>query len=55
MRSAMLCGAAALITTASALAEPISPKVGPLPSPAEAFPTEPGSDYYLADYDAYER
>ncbi|MBB3472063.1 M14 metallopeptidase family protein [Sphingomonas sp. BK345] len=55
MRSAMLCGVAALIATASAWAEPISPKVGSLPSPAEAFPTEPGSDYYLADYDAYER
>ena len=55
MKTAFLLGAAALVLAIHAGADPISPKVGTLPSPAEAFSTEPGSDYYLADYDDYER
>ncbi|MEH3035913.1 MAG: M14 family metallopeptidase [Sphingomonas adhaesiva] len=55
MKTAFLMGAAALALALPAGAEPISPRVGALPSPAEAFATEPGSDYYLANYDAYEK
>jgi len=59
MKANYLIGAAllaiALPGSGMALAEPITPKAGALPSPAEGFPTEPGSDYYLADYDAYEK
>ncbi len=55
MKTAFLIGAAALALAIPAGAAPISPKVGTLPSPAEAFASEPGSDYYLADYDDYER
>ncbi len=31
----------------------ITPPVAGIPAPSQAFPTEPGSDYYLANYDAY--
>ncbi len=54
-RLGLFCGAAALALAIPASADPITPKAGTLPSPAEAFPTEPGSDYYLANYDAYEK
>jgi hypothetical protein len=57
MKRAFMIGAAALAIAAplAATSDPITPKAGSLPSPAEAFPTEPGSDYYLANYDAYEK
>lgn len=58
MRTSWLGSAAALALwaiPAAAIADPITPKAGTLPSPAEAFQTEPGSDYYLADYAAYEK
>ncbi|MFT3978102.1 MAG: M14 family metallopeptidase [Sphingomonas bacterium] len=59
MKTNYLIGAAlfalAMPQATVALADPITPKAGALPSPAEAFPTEPGSDYYLANYDAYEK
>ena len=55
MKTNYLIGAALLALASPAFAEPITPKAGALPSPAEAFPTEPGSDYYLANYDAYEK
>ncbi len=58
MKPAFLLGAAALALSVSisAQADSITPKApGAIPSPAEAFPTEPGSDYYLANYDAYEK
>ncbi|QKR98420.1 peptidase [Sphingomonas sp. CL5.1] len=59
MKTSYLIGAA-LIAVAppqagAAPAAAITAKAGALPSPAEAFPTEPGSDYYLANYDAYEK
>ncbi len=55
MKTNYLIGAALFALASPALAAPITPKAGTLPSPAEAFPTEPGSDYYLANYDAYEK
>lgn len=56
MKTAFLLGAAALALSVPVTADPITPKAaGAIPSPAEAFPTEPGSDYYLANYDAYEK
>lgn len=50
-----LMGAAvlALIGSAPLAAKDISPKVGNITSPKEAFTQEPGSDYFLADYEAY--
>lgn len=59
MKTSYLIGVALIATALPqanvALAEPITAKAGALPSPAEAFPIEPGSDYYLANYDAYEK
>ena len=45
----------AMLATAAALpAQVITPPVAGVTAPSQGFPTEPGSDYYLANYDAYE-
>ena len=54
MKTMLLLGAGMLALASAAAAEPISPKVSAITSPAEAFVQEPGSDYFLANYDAYE-
>jgi hypothetical protein len=54
MKTMLLLGAGMLALASAATAEPISPKVGAITSPAEAFVQEPGTDYFLANYDAYE-
>ncbi len=54
MTTMLLLGAGMLALASAATAEPISPKVGAITSPAEAFVQEPGTDYFLANYDAYE-
>jgi hypothetical protein len=54
MKMGLLWGAAALALAAPAMAEPITPKVGTITAPHEAFAQEPGSDYFLANYTAYE-
>ncbi len=54
MKTMLLLGAGMLALASAATAEPISPKVGAITSPAEGFVQEPGSDYFLANYDAYE-
>lgn len=53
-KTMLLLGAGLLALAGAASAEPISPKVGTITSPAEAFVQEPGTDYFLANYDAYE-
>jgi hypothetical protein len=53
-KTMLLLGAGLLALAGAATAQPISPKVGAITSPAEAFAQEPGSDYFLANYDAYE-
>ena len=54
MKTMLLLGTGLLALASAATAEPISPRVGAITSPAEAFVQEPGSDYFLANYDAYE-
>ena len=54
MKIMLLLGVGMLALGSAATAGPISPKVGAITSPAEAFAEEPGSDYFLANYDAYE-
>ncbi|PTQ58569.1 zinc carboxypeptidase [Sphingomonas sp. PP-CE-3G-477] len=54
MKITLLLGAGMLALASAATAGPISPKVGAITSPNEAFTQEPGSDYFLANYDAYE-
>jgi hypothetical protein len=54
MKTMLLLGTAMLALAGAAAAEPITPKVGTITAPYEAFAQEPGSDYFLANYDAYE-
>lgn len=54
MKITLLLGVGMLALASAATAGTISPKVGAITSPAEAFAQEPGSDYFLANYDAYE-
>ena len=53
MRTKLLLGAAALMLAMPAVGQVISPRQGSITAPSEFFPTEPGQDYYLANYDAY--
>jgi len=49
-----LTGTAMLATAGALPAQVITPPVAGVTAPSQGFPTEPGSDYYLANYDAYE-
>ena len=53
-KTMLLLGVGLFALAGAAAAEPISPKVGTITAPSEAFAQEPGSDYFLANYDAYE-
>lgn len=54
MKTMLLLSTGLFALASVANASPISPKVGAITAPSEAFAEEPGSDYFLANYDAYE-